>query len=500
MPNTLATLVLLLWPFVVWRLFLRLPPGRALIWSLLGAYLLLPPLPAEIDFPLLPSINKSSLPSLAALAMAYLFAPQRPKLLPETPMARRLLIVFILSPIATVFTNSEPLVFTTNFIPGMAFQDAISQPINRFFIVIGFLLARNYLTTREDQRDFLIAMLVAGLAYSIPTLLEVRLSPQLNNWVYGYYQHLFSQTIRSGGYRPMVFLYHGIWLAFFMLTCLLSALALWKAEPQQMRSKYMIAAFYLGVILVLCKTLAVLVYALAIAPLMLLLRTRSQLRIAVLLTVLAVGYPIFKSLDLVPARAILAQAEAISPERSQSLAFRFHNEDILSERAELKPVFGWGTWGRNQLHDPDTGEITSVSDGYWIILLGSWGWVGFLAQFVLMSLPIWLLLKELNWLRKAERRAFKRGMTFSLKGIKNSQFAKPLEHSPYIGPLALMLGFNLVDLLPNATLTPMTWLISGMLLGHAEQLARDRRAAERISASSSGSSAPTADAEPQLRT
>lgn len=34
--------------------------------------------------------------------------------------------------------------------------------------------------------------------------------------------------------------------------------------------------------------------------------------------------------------------------------------------------------------------------------------------------------------------------------------------------MALILVFNLFDLLPNSPLTPMTWLLAGALLGHAE--------------------------------
>jgi len=128
---------------------------------------------------------------------------------------------------------------------GLYFQDAIAQPINQFIGIIGFLMARALLHTREDQRDLLLALMIAGLAYSLPILIEVRLSPQLNNWVYGYYQHLFSQTIRGNGYRPMVFLYHGIWLAYFVLTALLAALTLWKADTGRTRAKYLIAVFYL---------------------------------------------------------------------------------------------------------------------------------------------------------------------------------------------------------------------------------------------------------------
>ena len=43
----------------------RLPVERALIWSILGAYLLLPPVAAS-TFPLIPPLDKVSIPNLAA--------------------------------------------------------------------------------------------------------------------------------------------------------------------------------------------------------------------------------------------------------------------------------------------------------------------------------------------------------------------------------------------------------------------------------------------------
>ena len=46
-------------------------------------------------------------------------------------------------------------------------------------------------------------------------LVEVRLSPQINTWIYGFFQHDFIQMMRYGGFRPIVFLPHGLWVAFF---------------------------------------------------------------------------------------------------------------------------------------------------------------------------------------------------------------------------------------------------------------------------------------------
>jgi hypothetical protein len=53
---------------------------------------------------------------------------------------------------------------------------------------------------------------------------------------------------------------------------------------------------------------------------------------------------------------------------------------------------------------------------------------------------------------------------------------------------------NLADLLPNATLIPFTWLMSGALLGYVEMLAANRAAG--VSAPTAAS-APAAQALPQ---
>ena len=128
MPNIIAKLMLIVWPFVTWRLFLVLPPGRALIWTLLGAYLILPPPPAGFDFPLMPPLDKSSLPNFAAVFITMFVLALKPKLIPDSRPARWLIAIFILTPVLTVATNTEPLVFSESYIRGLFLQDAIAQP------------------------------------------------------------------------------------------------------------------------------------------------------------------------------------------------------------------------------------------------------------------------------------------------------------------------------------------------------------------------------------
>ncbi|MEH6361299.1 MAG: hypothetical protein V7761_11280, partial [Amylibacter sp.] len=104
-------------------------------------------------------------------------------------------MMFVLGPIVTALTNSEPIVFSgAEGLPGLRITDAIALAINQTLLLVPFLLARQLLATPEAHKELLIALLIGGLIYSIPMLIEVRLSPQVNVWVYGYFQHLFSQT------------------------------------------------------------------------------------------------------------------------------------------------------------------------------------------------------------------------------------------------------------------------------------------------------------------
>jgi len=446
MPNSLAYLMLLIWPVIMIVMFRRMPAHKALVWSLLGAYLLLPPAPAAFDFPLLPPFNKDTIPNLMILVICLAMFGRGILRLPESWVGKLLVGMFVLGPIFTVLTNSEWIIFRSGTsLPGLKVTDAIALSINQATLLFPVLLARQFLSTADEHRDLLVILMICGIIYSIPMLMEVRLSPILNLKVYGYFQHSFAQALRGGGYRPVVFLSHGLWVAFFAMTTAMAALALWKADRGDRRSMYLLVGGYLIIVLVLCKSLGALVFAIALTPLIIFVGQRFQVIIAFILVMLALSYPVLKNTDLMPAEFLLEQAGKVSEERRGSLYFRFYNEDLLLERANEKPLFGWGSWGRNHLHNPENGEILTVTDGRWIIAFGVFGWIGFIAEFGLLALPLVLL-----W--RASRNIPKERI------------------SPYVGPLALLLAINVLDLLPNATLTPLTWLLAGALLGYAEQL------------------------------
>ena len=444
MPNLFALLMLLLWPVIAVVLFRRLPVGRAIIASLLVAYLFLPPPPAGFDFPLLPPLTKETIPSLAMLLACLILYRDKITLLPETMVGRVLVVVFILSPMATVLTNTEPVFWGQMGLPALKLREGLSTMIQQGLLIAPFLMARNFLRNPGDQRDILRALFIGGMVYSVLMLVEIRLSPQLNIWVYGFFQHNFDQMIRFGGFRPIVFLYHGLWVSFFAMTAVVAAVALARGSTTRIVVGFWVAAAYLLVVLILSKSLGAILYGAALVPLVAVVSSRMQLRVAALLAFVALAYPLMKGADLVPQQALLQQAERVDSDRANSLRFRFQQETILLERAQEKPLFGWGLWGRNHIWDGATQTILTVTDGRWIILIGVLGWVGFLAEFGLLAYPIYLM-----W-RKAGQGQL----------------------SPWVGPMALILGVNMIDLIPNATLTPLTWLMAGAILGYAEAFSR----------------------------
>lgn len=450
MPNQIAFLALATSPLFVAVMMSRLRADTAVIWSLMLCYLFLPEPPAVFDLPMLPPLDKHNIPALAAFVLSLRRYGPEGSLLPTSMLARVLLLVFVFSPVLTVMTNGEPVWFGLVGLPALGLKDAAALTLEQILLVLPFLLARQHLAREGSQRELLRALMIGGLVYIPLMLIEIRMSPQLNNWVYGYFQHYFGQTIRFGGYRPIVFLYHGIWVAFFMMTAVVSAYALWRWKAGGKRLWFLAAALILTVVLILAKSLGALIFMVLLVPLVVLLPIRSQVRVALVIGALALGYPILKGAHLVPQEQMLAQAERIDPDRAGSLRFRFMNEDTLLDRAYIKPVFGWGSWGRNHILDPVNGTILTVTDGYWIIVIGTYGWVGFLAMFGLLLAPLVLIASAMRQV-----------------GAQNV--------SPLVGPLCLLLAINVLDLLPNATLTPLTWLIAGALTGYAEQLRRQKK-------------------------
>ncbi|MCF8484202.1 MAG: hypothetical protein K9G71_03250 [Rhodobacteraceae bacterium] len=447
--NQIAYMMLYLWPVVAWALYTRLDPARALVWTILGGYMVLPPLTA-IDLPMVPDFDKYSIPNLAAAAAVVFLLKERFSLWPSSLLARMLIMLYVLSPFATVLSNGDRMFFEHASLPAMRIYDSLAAVAGQFIVLLPFFMARKYLATPKAQRAVLVGLVTAGVIYSLPMAWEARMSPQINLMIYGFFQHDFSQAVRFGGYRPFVFMPHALWVAFFALMCLLASITLFRIGPAAVRHKQFLVMLYLIFVVLICRSAGVWVYALLIGPLILIAPRRLQLTIAAVMAAVVITYPLLRGLHLVPVDDILAFATKMNEERGLSLAFRITNEDLLLAHAAERPWFGWGGYGRSLLHDPISGQISVIADGGWVITLGVYGWLGYIAEFGLLALPVFLIWRE-------------------------ARHVKGAEVSPYASTLALILAANLFDMLPNDTLIPFTWLLAGALTGYAEALAAARQ-------------------------
>src|SRR6185295_4635995 len=242
--------------------------------------------------------------------------------------------------------------------------------------------------------DLMKAFVVGGLVYLPLVVFELRASPQLHAWVYGYHQHSWLQVLRDGAYRPMVFMHHGPALALFLATTSLLGFGLAKARDKLRGFSVFPCAVALSVVLALSHSLGALVFLVALVPLVWLTSPRMQLRVAVLLAALVMFYPMLRAYDWFPTKGILEIARSISEDRAGSLAFRFDNEDIALRRALTRPVFGWGGFERIFVFDEESGDSISTLDGAWLITYCSTGVLGFIARFGLLTWPVWLAFRR----------------------------------------------------------------------------------------------------------
>lgn len=441
MPNSFAYLVLCAWPLVSAYFFRRLSPARAVIWTILGGYLFLPPA-TFLDLPLLPDVDKIAIPNICAF-VGFL-ATKDPELRVQKSILFKLaLALFLLTPIGTILTNPDFIPFAVGGLPGMAIKEIPGFMLTNFVLVMPALIGYQLLRDEEAMRDLLVALVLAGLIYSVPMLVEVRLSPQINVWVYGFFQHAFDQMMRYGGFRPIVFLPHGLWAAFFAFMAAFAAVSVMQSEPNK-RQRNLLISLYLIAVLVLCKSANAITYIMLFVPIALFLPVRLQMRIAAVVGTIVLCYPILRGSGLIPTAAIADFAASIDADRAGSLIFRLTNEDLLLGHASQRPWFGWGGWGRSLIHDPITGRMISTIDGQWIVTIGITGWFGYLGEMGLLTLPLIMLAIHTR--------------------------DKVATSCKYGAGVALILTANVIDLIPNATLIPFTWLMAGSLLGYAEAM------------------------------
>ena len=440
--NWVAYVALLGWPLIAVVLYRVRPFAEATVWTILGALLLLPA-QAYIKWPMVPGIDKNSVAGLAAVVGCVLLAPRSRRPNAGFGLAGILAAAYVTTPVITSALNGDTILIGSRVLLGVGMYDGISALIGQAIAFSPFFIGRRFLSRSEDMETILRVLAVAGLFYSLLMLVEVRLSPQLSTWVYGYTPP-FATEYRYGGYRPVVFMTNGLIAAFFLCTSVLAAVVLYRLRAAIVKLPAGLAASWLGAVLILCKSAGALIYAIVGGVILRWLKPIVQVRIAIFLVSIAISYPILRAADYFPDKQLVEFAATFNQERADSLKFRFDQEEQLLARASQRFLFGWGRYGRSRVYE-ESGQDTSVTDGLWIVTLGQFGLAGFLAQFGLIVLPVF---RSITALQRV--------------GLPREKIL--------LASLALIVAITVVEQLPNASLSPWNWLLVGALLGRTERI------------------------------
>ncbi|HBQ16828.1 MAG: hypothetical protein RLP09_46265 [Sandaracinaceae bacterium] len=453
-PNIIAFLALLLWAPVTAFVFWRFKAPMATMICLLGGAMFLPEQTA-IDPPLLPPIDKESVAAFCCLIGCLL--TDRRRLADAKPLRGidLLFVLVLLGNVGTALTNGDRLITGPIVRENLVLYDALALGIkDTLSLYLPFFLARAMLRTSKDLKDLMRVLVTCGLIYSFLALIEIRLSPQLHNWLYGFHQMDFSMTMRFGGYRPMIFMLTGLATAMFILSTALAAAARWRAGMSKPW-----ATLWLSLILLFCKSTGAIIYGVFVIPLVAWVK-KPRMWLPLGLALMVLFFPLLRGTDIFPTDTLVQWAHNISEERALSLWFRFDQEDQLLERARERMIFGWGTYSRNRVYHPETGEDLSITDGDWMIQFGTRGVVGFVGLYGLLVVAVIVAWRRLKRIPDRRERIL-------------------------LSALALISSLQTVDLLPNGLFHYLPFFFAGALAGLAEGLAqradreRKRRRRER---------------------
>ena len=375
------------WIPIVFYFFSRFPARQAVILGFIVAWLFLPQ--KEFPLPGLPDYTKVSATCYGVAIATIIYDINRLRSFRfswvDLPM-----FIWCCCPLAASLSN------------GLGLYDGLSAVLMQA-ITWGapYFLGRIYLNSLKGLSQLAMGIFLGGLAYIPLCLFEVRMSPQLHRIVYGFSPYAFGQSIRYGGYRPSVFMQHGLEVGMFMMAATFIGIYYWKTNT--VRQVYGISITWLVsallVTFVLVKsTGAYFLLFIGIGILLFVWQFRSS--IIVLLIIGSIFFYLGQNTltdTYISDQIVTSVSKVVPEERIQSLEFRFNNEELLTDKARQKMFFGWGGWGRNRVYRYNwEGKLVdiSVTDSLWIIAFGQNGLVGLLSVFSAFFVPVLAFIKR----------------------------------------------------------------------------------------------------------
>lgn len=430
--------LLLALPLILY-LFKQFPPHRAVVISFVITELFLPQ-NVVFSFPGFPDYERSTATCYSIMLATCLYSSQTFKTFKfgwlDIPM-----LVWCICPFISSMTNSLP-----------AYDGLAATLTQTVQYGIPYFLGRLYLNNLKGLHELAMGIFIGGIVYAPLCILENLISPQLHRMVYGYHAIVqFSQSYRLGGYRPNVFMKHGLAVGMWMMATVLIALWFWQSGALKKFLNIPMNLWFIGLYIIhllVRSTGAYLYMALGVVILFSAKFLRTSFPLVLLIIMLSSYLYLGVTGNFTGQKAdkIVQTATNITgAERAQSLEFRFNNEEILVEKAIQKMWFGWGAGGGNRVYEyTSTGERKdmAITDSLWIIAYGVNGAIGIIGIFGTSLLP---------------------ALTFSLFGYPAKTWFRPQVAGAAV--LSVITVLYVLDNLLNDMYNPVFTLASGGLAG-----------------------------------
>ena len=427
--NIFVPIAFLAFPLLVVVLFKKFGPRQATAISFVVGWMFLPV--ASYNIILLHN-TKTVVICLSILACAYHFDKEQ-----------LLSFKFNAADIPMILWCTSP--FFSSMANGDGFYDGFSQAFyqsERWGMP--YYIARIYFGDTDNIKILSLTLFIGSIVYIPFCLFELIMSPQLHRLTYGFHQSDFIQSLRQGGgYRPMVYMDHGLMTSMWMVLGIF--LGVWLFFTGLLPKKIMlIPSIYLLLLLMFTTIMmrsmgAVSLLIIGLLVLFLSNITKTSFLLLILLVVPHL-YIFTRTTGIWDGRNLSdAISKNYSSDRSESLQFRFDNEKILIDKALKGSFFGWGGFGRSRVYN-DEGRDISVTDGLWIMILGLNGIYGLTMLVIAIQCPTILFFLRVN---PAEWKTKKWGLS---------------------AVMAIFLCIYMIDNLLNAMINPIYMLFNGSLI------------------------------------
>jgi len=429
--NIFVLIAIYAWLPLALYLYNRYEKQRAVVLIFVISILFLPC--AFVKFPLIPPYGKTSAAPYAVLIATAIYDSDRFSAFKFSWIDIPIVLWAVVSPFISSMTND------------LGIQDAISQVLTQSINWGGpYFVGRLYLGNLEGLKKLAIGIFAWGLIYVPFCFYEGRTFSSLHVLIYGMDTGRdAAQSMRYGGYRPQVFMEHGLMLGVWLMTGCLVGVALWRTGGlKRMWNKPM--GMLMGILLftfVAARSTGA--YGLFVMGAVILF-VAWQFRNTLILWAIILGicyYLYSGATGTFPNKPIVESlSQVFNADRVASLAFRFDNEEILGEKARQRMLFGWGGFGRNRIVDEE-GKDVAVTDSLWIIAFGINGVFGLFAMTAsILGPPVAFLIR------------------YPAKLWKNPNFAPA-------AALSVCIVLYMLDCVLNAMINPIFMLAGGGIAG-----------------------------------